>query len=274
MHARRAADAADFLESTHALRGSDPVRMNVIGSVAEGVASGRRYERENWFVVEDAGRVVGAAVWTLPYKLVLGPMAVDAAREVGRAASEVGATVPGISGPEAECRAAAEGLGVRTRLGMRERILVLRDYVAPPRVEGRPRRPRIADLGLMARWYDDFARDADTFIDDSRVTAAGNRTRTWFWEVDDVPVAMAGHAPIVSTPGGDVGRVGPVFTPADLRGRGYGTAVTAVVTEHLLPVVGTVMLYTDAGNPTSNAIYERLGYVHEHDIVELVPDPT
>ncbi|MGL1760974.1 GNAT family N-acetyltransferase, partial [Vibrio parahaemolyticus] len=69
--------------------------------------------------------------------------------------------------------------------------------------------------------------------------------------------------------GGTVGRIGPVYTVPAERGRGYGGAVTAAVTEHLLPQVDTVMLYTDAANPISNAVYERLGFVHEHDIVEL-----
>ncbi|MGW3981307.1 GNAT family N-acetyltransferase, partial [Streptomyces mirabilis] len=56
-------------------------------------------------------------------------------------------------------------------------------------------------------------------------------------------------------------RVDPVYTPADLRGRGYAAAVTAEVSRAARAAGATeVVLFTDAGNPTSNALYQRLGY--------------
>jgi predicted GNAT family acetyltransferase len=82
---------------------------------------------------------------------------------------------------------------------------------------------------------------------------------------------MAGYAALVATPSGAVGRVGPVYTPPEHRGNGYGTAVTAVVVGHLLGEADTVMLFTDDANPTSNHVYENLGFVHEDDVVELEP---
>ena len=80
---------------------------------------------------------------------------------------------------------------------------------------------------------------------------------------------MAGHAAPVNTPAGRVVRIGPVYTPEALRGHGYASAVTAALSEHLLNQGATVMLHADADNPTSNAIYQRLGFVH-HDSVTMV----
>jgi predicted GNAT family acetyltransferase len=60
-----------------------------------------------------------------------------------------------------------------------------------------------------------------------------------------------------------------VYTPERLRRRGYGAAVTAAVVEHLLPRTVAILLYTDAANPTSNGIYERLGFSHVADVVDL-----
>jgi hypothetical protein len=52
-----------------------------------------------------------------------------------------------------------------------------------------------------------------------------------------------------------------VYTPPELRGNGYATALTAEVSQRLLDGGRTFcFLYTDAANPTSNAIYERIGY--------------
>ena len=56
-------------------------------------------------------------------------------------------------------------------------------------------------------------------------------------------------------------RVSTVYTPPDRRQRGYGGAVTAAVSQQALEAgAAEVVLYTDLANPTSNALYQRLGY--------------
>lgn len=270
MDVRLVDSPAEFLEATLDLRAADPLRTNMLGSIAQGVLEGRRYERESWFVAEDEGRVVGAATWMVPHKLVVSPMAPEAARAVGGAARGVGLAVPAVVGDEATCRAVVQGLGGRAVVGMRERILVLHDYLPPRPVRGSARPTSEADCDLVTAWLEQFMVDAGIAPLDRRAADRARQGRLWLWEVDGEPVSLAGHAPIITTPSGDVVRIGPVYTPTALRGRGYGSAITAAMTEHLRPRVGTVMLYTDAANPTSNAIYERLGYVHEHDVVELV----
>lgn len=58
-----------------------------------------------------------------------------------------------------------------------------------------------------------------------------------------------------------VARVGPVYTPAERRRHGYGAAVTAAGTQDALDRgAQQVVLFTDLANPTSNAIYQELGY--------------
>ena len=69
-------------------------------------------------------------------------------------------------------------------------------------------------------------------------------------------------------------RVGPVYTPPELRGRGYATALVAELSQTLLDGGRSfVFLYTDLANPTSNAIYERIGYVRvaESAMIEFRP---
>jgi predicted GNAT family acetyltransferase len=57
-------------------------------------------------------------------------------------------------------------------------------------------------------------------------------------------------------------RVDPVYTPARFRGHGYGGAVTAEVSRAALAAgAKDVVLYTNPANPTSNALYQRIGYV-------------
>lgn len=69
---------------------------------------------------------------------------------------------------------------------------------------------------------------------------------------------MAGMTPMTA---GQI-RVTPVYTPAPLRGRGYAGAVTAEVSRAALAAGATeVLLFADLANPTSNALYRRIGYV-------------
>ena len=269
MHVRLVDNATDWLAATSAWRATDPIRTNILGSIAQGVVDGRKYEDEHWFVVEDGSDVVGGAVWTLPHKLVMGPMSEDAAHAVGAAAAGGGRNVPGVNGPVAVARAAATGVGGSARVDKRERILVLHDYVAPGPIEGRARLAGEDDAELVVEWLDAFMAEADLLSVDNRAAERASRGRLWIWDVDGVATSMAGHASVVATPGGRVGRVGPVYTPPARRGRGYASAVTAAVVERLAPDVDAVILYTDAANPTSNAIYERLGFVHTDDVVEL-----
>ena len=77
------------------------------------------------------------------------------------------------------------------------------------------------------------------------------------WEDAGRPVSMAGLTRMAA---GQV-RVGPVYTPPGLRGRGYAGAVTCVVSQAARDAgAGQVLLFTDLANPTSNALYQRLGY--------------
>jgi GNAT superfamily N-acetyltransferase len=80
----------------------------------------------------------------------------------------------------------------------------------------------------------------------------------------------AGTAGAVTRTVAGMVRVGPVYTPPELRGRGYAGAVTATVSHVALDAgVTDVLLYTDLANPTSNALYQRIGYRPVEDRVML-----
>ncbi len=86
------------------------------------------------------------------------------------------------------------------------------------------------------------------------------------WEAGGVPVSVAGRTRAVA----GMVRLGPVYTPPELRGHGYASAATAVVSQAALDAgLREVVLYTDLANPTSNGLYQRLGYQPVEDRVML-----
>ena len=102
-----------------------------------------------------------------------------------------------------------------------------------------------------------------------RVFQATSR-RIYFWMVDGQAVCMVGTTG--PTPRGI--RIGPVYTPAEQRRKGYGSACTAAVSQAMLDEgKAACFLYTDLGNPTSNKIYQEIGYtpVCDADIIRFYP---
>ncbi len=55
--------------------------------------------------------------------------------------------------------------------------------------------------------------------------------------------------------------IGYVYTPHELRGRGYATSCVASMSQHLLDSGHEYCgLFTDLANPISNSIYQKIGY--------------
>jgi predicted GNAT family acetyltransferase len=86
------------------------------------------------------------------------------------------------------------------------------------------------------------------------------------WEAGGEPASMAGLTRQVAR----TTRVASVYTPPEFRRRGYAGAVTAAASQAALDAgASEVVLFTDLANPTSNALYQRLGYAPVEDRVIL-----
>jgi predicted GNAT family acetyltransferase len=274
--------AQEFVTATTAFRAADPVRTNVIGSVSLSIADGDRvYDDYRWWVVRDDGEIVGIAMRTSPFNMVVSPMPSEAARALGRRLGDHDDALPGVTGSKDVTDALVEGYVETNSPGARRTIVVDRrdllyelDELVTPDVEGVGRPARADDADLLTSMLRDFMREAELTpnrLSEARDTATRKikEGSLFCWEFDADVVAMAGHANLV--PAGDdvIGRVGPVYTPPQYRRNGYGSAVTAHVTRSLIEKGARVMLYTDASNPTSNSIYQTIGYRLVDEFVEL-----
>ena len=274
----RHATAAEFLAATEAFRAENPLLTNIMGSVATGVVDGRRYESELWLTAHDDCGLVGMAMRTAPWNLAVSAMPARAAEELGRYVAAADPDVPGVNGPQETVDAVITGFapaaGRRPRTDMVDVLRVLTSLRPPAGVTGAARVAQPDDTALLIDWHRAFADDAGLpshSIEDS-ISQQVRDGALWIWEDEGVPVSMAGHAPLATTPTGAVARIGPVYTPAHLRGHGYGSAVTAAVTASLVPRCQTIMLFADAAKPENNRLYERLGFAKADRIVEVLLD--
>jgi len=161
--------------------------------------------------------------------------------------------------------------GQPARVGRRSRMYRLGRLLPPdPAPPGRARVAAPADSGLLLAWLEAFHHEADDGGGpDMRRTLADRLSYggLTLWETGDGPVSLAGLTRAVA----GQARVGPVYTPPGRRGRGFGGAVTAAVSQAAKDAgVAEVLLYTDLANPTSNALYQRLGYEPVSDSVQLL----
>jgi uncharacterized protein len=144
-------------------------------------------------------------------------------------------------------------------------VYALERVVPTPAPPGAARPATAADSPLLLRWLADFTRKAlhgDQPDEERLAQIVQHRLEAddagfVLWETDGASVSFAGYGG--ETPSGV--RIGPVYTPPEQRGRGYGTAVTAAVSaDRLAAGRRFCFLYTDLSNPTSNSIYTKIGY--------------
>jgi uncharacterized protein len=164
--------------------------------------------------------------------------------------------------------------GATAELVQRQGVYALTSLREVPRADGDPRPALREERELLLRWLTDFADEAIPGLTRDLATAErsldvrlaeDDDAGMWLWEDEGEPVSLVGFG---SPTSGGI-RIGPVYTPPEHRRRGYATSLTAEVTHRLLERGHRAcFLYTDLANPTSNAIYARIGYERVCDSVE------
>jgi predicted GNAT family acetyltransferase len=262
-------DAEEFLAEAGPLLLEDEARNNLILGVAATVlVSPDLFAEKRFWIATDAGATVAAALRTAPYNLLLAPPRSQTALEA--LAGGIEEELPGIVAAHPEVDDFT-GIWARTHeiepRVLREQGVYALERVAP--VPGAPGASRVATRGdepLLLDWVLAFGSEVLEEGDPGRTEASAvvaNRLGAddggfVLWEDGGEAVSVSGWGG--PTPNGI--RIGPVYTPPPLRGRGYATALVAELSQTLLDSGRRFcFLYTDLANPTSNAIYERIGYV-------------
>lgn len=294
-------DPAAVLAVAGDLLAAEPVLWSVVASVTHHAArtfapGWPRPEHPMWWaIVRDADdAVVAVSMRTMPHAphtVWVPKLPDDAARLLARTALDHTARSgepPLISanGPMPAVRVFTEEV-LRSTGGTvfedrPDRLWEAKHVTGPdPAPSGRARPATLADLDLVTAWFAEFHPEADAQAGRPReavpLRIEGAQRwieegTVWLWDVDGEVVHLTGMRP----PAFGVVRIGPVYTPAEHRGRGYARAMVAEVAQRMLDAGNRVCLYTDRNNPVSNKVYAAIGFEPVLDQVNLgvVPEAS
>ncbi|MEV4638354.1 GNAT family N-acetyltransferase [Actinoplanes sp. NPDC049548] len=260
-------DVEEFLAGAGGFLRARPVQNTLMLTIAEAVRMqgphvyGPGDPVFGWHDGEDA-----AVLCTPPRAPVLSAMSPDAAASL---AELLDADLPGVSGPDVAVDAFVARWRRRTgraaKVHGRQRLYRLGELAPPtPQPPGEAKVAGARDRDLLVEWTAAFFREVGEddpevaqFVD-ARLSYGG----VLVWETGGAPVSMAS----LTRPESGMVRVQAVFTPPQHRGRGYAGAVTAAISRAARDAGATeVVLFTDLANPTSNALYQRLGFIPLED---------
>jgi uncharacterized protein len=225
-------------------------------------------------MVEIDGEVVVTAICTPPHKLLLSKASdLESLTLVARDLQRE--PLPGVTGlvPEVETFLqewqGLTGQSYRLLKAMRiHQLTALKPLIA---ANGHLRLITEMDRALLLKWLPAF--DAEISLEimedvERIVTNLLKNQNTYLWE-DNAPVSLAAGRQFSGT----ASRINLVYTPPAYRRNGYASTCVAALSQKLLDEgCERCFLLTDLANPTSNHIYQEIGYVpvcdwHEYSIV-------
>jgi hypothetical protein len=248
---------------------------NLFLGICHGIRTGR-YADFYLATAEREAKIVAAAFRTPPFNLGLSHVDdPDAIASIADDVRTVYDALPGVLAARADAHAFAKLWDRRYEVAVEQRIYETSHVVPPQVVHGEMRNATMDDLDLVTDWFRHFNDDTlspaltarlgdPAVLAEWRLSGAGGPLVLWC--VDGDPVSMAGAGG--PTPNGI--RVNAVYTPPAQRRKGYASACVAALTRRLLNEGRRYcFLYTDLSNPTSNAIYQKIGYRPVCDVDEI-----
>ena len=256
---------------------ADPVPRTLPLTVLDSVLGGLYPEWVLAHVTAPDGTVRATAVQTPPHNVIVAAESPDDVESLARGLREHGLEFPGVVGmaPLAQAFAAAwcAGRSWTSADDRASRLFRLDDLVGPRAARGSARLATTEDLDLVLAWFEAFVLEISGVRAGDIRSAYEKRIaegRVVIWETDEAVVSYLGYSPVLA----GHARIGPVYTPPAHRGLGYASNLVAHASQHLLELGAVPTLFTDLANPTSNAIYQAIGYRPVGDAAEISFQPT
>jgi len=277
MQLKKYANVHDFyIDVYDVLMRNEAQNLIPLGNLLIGVAgedkTGWR-DPENWLMMSvfDGGDIILTAIMTPPMYLTLyatdNKISEDAIACLIDGLGDI--SIPGVMSEKglalhfAKAWSSAKGISYET--DMEQRIYELKKVNPDIPKIGTLRQLEERDMPFFPYWLEGFsgsAKYADTTMpipscDEERYHYRISRGAMYVLEDNGIPVSMAGLPRRMET----VCALNDVYTPPYFRGRGYASSIVSSLSQIALDEgFESVALYTDLANPTSNSIYQKIGY--------------
>ncbi len=224
-------------------------------------------DTNKYFWIDDQQGFLGAAVVT-EKNIIISAMPATMLQSLVLFLHEHKITAPGVVGPshstEAFARIYSQVYGATYKIATDQKIYQL-DQVIPPRaVLGHMIVAKSEHIDLGAAWLMKFIDEAiphepSTLENAKKIITTKIENQELFIWVSEAGIPVALNMAMRSTRNGIA--ISFVYTPKEHRKKGYASALVAQTSQRMLDVGKKFcMLYTDATNPTSNGIYQKIGY--------------
>jgi predicted GNAT family acetyltransferase len=267
--------AEQFLSKAQAEMEKQEVRNSLPLGIALNLQKQSDYytrQRPYLATVEDGTKLVAAAVMTPPHNLLVAsdyPEEHEAFTLLAQDLHTNGWPMPGVLGAAEVALSFAQIwqqlTGQAYREDIRERVFELTQVIPPRPGPGHLRAATLADTELVLEWTLAFMKEA---VPNEPKGDPEERRQSWtrriehgsiyLWELEDGKIVSLAAT---TRPVTKVISIGPVYTPPEQRGKGYASRCVAALSQLMLDSGWErCSLFTDLANPTSNSIYQQIGY--------------
>lgn len=225
-----------------------------------------------WATLEQGGEIVGCAFRTPPFRLGMTALPLETIPALVDSVAAVYPTLTGVAGPEpAASEFTARWMTLRGggSWSVQSRQQLLTHEALVPTDQPPPGTLRLAtfDDGVVARqWGNAFEAETGIVGLNGRLCARLILDRRLYLWDDRGPCCMLG----VLRETRDAAAIGVLYTPPQLRDRGYATAAVSTFSRQLLER-GLPRSYfcLDPGCPAADSICQRLGYGVVQETVDI-----
>lgn len=260
----------DFIETNEEKLLCNESENNLILGLVNSIKDGKRdSEKPLFFTIYDNDKIVGQAIRTNPEKpLAITKMPENAIKKLIEKIFDGKVVLEGIIGPK-ECSILfaniwSEKCSVNFTIGMHQGVYELLAVISPDFENGKLILGIDENRNYMEKFCLGFVKDCISEQKNPKQESIKmvdryikNKT-LYFWENSSGEIVSMAASTRESK---NAATISLVYTPDELRGRGYASRVVAALSQKILDQgKKKCNLYTDLTNPTSNSIYQKVGY--------------
>ncbi len=251
---------------------ANSLQAGILKAVRDGI-----YNDHYLAVIKDGMETLSALIATPPHPLIVSPSTPANVEIAELFLKDIFSSGKNISG--FLCRKDFSGILMEKCSGLSHRPLkVFREerlhslrVLDPhePRADGFLRKAEPGDSPLLTDWAESFKSDIGEPDDREKsrdlVERKTNDGMLYIWD-DGGPVSMASCA----RPTKNSITINLVYTPPEERQRGYAYEAVYAICGKMLSEYRYILIYTDLGNPVSNFIYSKVGFIPVHDLTHFI----